>query len=534
MNTPLPSPFPAVNIDEDLNPAIRLFGKRFIKEQTIVEYLVEFLALLFSEKKIGEDKIQSVLPSIERISEWDSVNYELEYRLPVKFNLKLLAFLGISRVDLRHETHKKHYENLVNRLKKQIKINNGQVEDVIERIEELLLGFQGAGFERAWCGQSFFPISKGVLTQETIWNATYAKRKPIDNWFDSLRMFRKYYSVSKHRFMARGGELLYLQLCNVFLTPEEKISALAQHLRFRDESEMHLEKLHQSLQDSLPKLSGKYTNALDQLVEYIEFLDKETHKLTNKDDRWLTCKWCPRDSWQEGYLFAVEIKRLLSALIDPIERLELLMTGCALQVLRSLSTQSLRYAGSPHARAGGSVLGYAWVFSPPEASSRQQRLVSQRNLQVVQGLIQKALRHKDLRARVEGQKRDLYKEADTKYGHKLFLFLGKKLGIIVPYRGPGARLIMTETMLRYLVLVLLHPGERCTYDEFLEKLYLHFGIAIEWRQLNEAMHWSGLPVSDTVQSSRNSWFAEMLRAGGFLTELSDACSIVCNTFGEDN
>ena len=135
MNSPLPLPFPAVNIDEDLNPAIRLFGKRFIKEQTIVEYLVEFLALLFSEKKIGEDKIQSVLPSIERISEWDSANCELEYRPPVKFNLKLLAFLGISRVDLRHETHKKHYESLVNRLKKQIKINNGQVEDVIERIE---------------------------------------------------------------------------------------------------------------------------------------------------------------------------------------------------------------------------------------------------------------------------------------------------------------------------------------------------------------------------------------------------------------
>ncbi|NLK01316.1 MAG: hypothetical protein GX318_08810 [Clostridia bacterium] len=528
MNSPLPLPFPAVNIDEDLNPAIRLFGKRFIKEQTIVEYLVEFLALLFSEKKIGEDKIQSVLPSIERISEWDSANCELEYRPPVKFNLKLLAFLGISRVDLRHETHKKHYESLVNRLKKQIKINNGQVEDVIERIEELLLGFQGAGFDRTWCAQVFFPITRTLLTKEAIWNKS--RGKAVNDWYGGLTHF----DFTKHAFMARGGELLYLQLCNVFLTPEEKISALAQHLRFTDESEMHLEKLHQSLQDSLPKLSGKYTNALDQLVEYIEFLDKETHKLTNKDDRWLTCKWCPRDSWQEGYLFAVEIKRLLSALLDPIERLELLMTGCALQVLRSLSAQSLRYAGPPHARAGGSVLGYAWVFSPPEASSRQQRLVSQRNLQVVQGLIQKALRHKDLKARVEGQKRDPYKDADTKYGHKLFLLLGKKLGIIVPYRGPGARLIMTETMLRYLVLVLLHPGERCTYDEFLEKLYLHFGIAIEWRQLNEAMHWSGLPVSDTVQSSRNSWFAEMLRAGGFLTELSDACSIVCNTFGEDN
>lgn len=159
------------------------------------------------------------------------------------------------------------------------------------------------------------------------------------------------------------------------------------------------------------------------------------------------------------------------------------MTGCALQVLRSITAQSLRYAGSPHAETDGSALGYAWIFSPPEASSRQQRLVSQRNLQAVQGLIQQALRHKELQKRVKDQKKDLYKEADTKYGHRLFLSLGKKLGIIVPYKGLGARLIMTDTVLRYMVLVLLHPGERCTYDEFLNKLYLHFGIAIEGREL---------------------------------------------------
>ncbi|WP_066633166.1 hypothetical protein [Desulfolucanica intricata] len=528
MNSSLPLPFPAIQIDEDKkqNPAIRLFGKRFISEQTIVEYLVEFLAVLFSEKKIGNDKIYSYLPSIEVIKEWDTTNYNLLYRAPVKLNLKLIAFLSLSRVDLRHETHKKHYEYLISKLKKQIVANNCQIEDVIEKIEELLHGFQGAGLNRTWCAQTFFPVTSTLIIRETIWKKS--KEKQIHDWYDGINN----YDINKHNFMARGGELLYLQLCNVFLTPQTAISDFAQPLELSD-GEVNLHELHQSLQNNLPKLEGQHTFALDQLIDFIELLDTKTHTLTNSEDKWLTCAWCPRDSWQEGYLFAVEINRLLSALLDPVERLELLMTGCALQVLRSITAQSLRYAGPPDTKTSGSALGYAWIFSPPEASSRQQRLVSQRNLQVIQGLIQQALRHEELKERLKDHKKDLYHEADTKYGHHLFLSLGKKLGIIVPYKGSGARLIMTDTMLRYMVLVLLRPGERCTYDEFLNRLYLHFGIAIEGKELNEAMSWTGLPVNNMVQKSKDSWLVEMLRAGGFLTELSDAYSIVCNTFGED-
>ncbi len=43
--------------------------------------------------------------------------------------------------------------------------------------------------------------------------------------------------------------------------------------------------------------------------------------------------------WAEGYLFAVELARICRANIDPIERIELLTVGCALQVLRSLCAQ---------------------------------------------------------------------------------------------------------------------------------------------------------------------------------------------------
>lgn len=532
MRASLPAPFPALDVSGDYNPGIRLFGKRFISEQSVVEYLVEFLALIYSDKWIADHELISTpLPSTEDLHNWPQ-GKKLYYKLPVKLNLKLFAFLSSSRVDTRHEVHNAHYRSLVEQLYNKININSGSKQDVIEQLEQFLRGYHGAGANRTWCAQTFLPISPSLLTQETIWNESISRREPPLGWYDSIMRFHKYYSVSKHRFMARGGELLYLQLCNLFSGNPNKLSEFSTRLGLNSE-EANLAVLHQSLQEGFEKLNRGYTAALDRLVHFIDSLNKETQELTNKDEDGLSCEWCPRESWPESYLFAVEMNRLLGAALDPVEHLELLMTGCALQVLRSLCAQSVRYTVRQNG-GRGSVLGYAWLFSPSNMPSRQQRLASQRNLQVVQALIQKALRFEELvqnaRRSPDKTEEQLYREADNKYAHKLFLSLGKKMGIIAPYKGPGARFIMTDSLLRYLVTVLLRPGERCTYDDFLRKLYLHYGIAVEGEALTDSLSWSDLPANSSVQPAKGSWLTEMLRAGGFLTELSDACSIVCNPF----
>ena len=526
----LPKPFPYYEPLNDYNPGIRLFGKRFISEQTVLEFAAEFLNVIFSEKWIDGSSVSGLLPSMQQVEEWPA-SASLEYKPRIKLNLKLFSFLSGSRVDGRHDVHKEQYKRLVGNLKDKVHSNSEHSTlEAIAYLESLLRAFQGAGSNRAWCAQPFYPLTSSFLTQETIWNETVAAHNKPASWDESIQLFNKYYSVSKHRFMARGGELLYLQLCNLFRQSNTDIRKLAEKLNFEN-YEADLVLLHDSLNTGFSKLNGVYTRPLDNLADFIDALDPATRRSTNREEKRLECEWVPDESWPEGYVFAVELSRLLNATLDPVERLELFITGCSLQVLRSICAQSIRYVDM---NKSDNALGYSWIFSSPD-SSAQQRRVSSRNLQVVQGMIHQSLRYPDLIANAEKDPLNrvsaLYKEADNRYGHKLLLSLGKKLSIIVPYTGPGARFVMTDSLLRYLVVALLRPGERVTYQTFINRMYLHYGIAVEGEELNDALRWSDMLENHAIQPVKGSWLQSMLRASGFLTDLSDAWSIVKNPFG---
>jgi len=536
-NDLLPEAFPPIINDNDnknINPGIRLFGRRFFIDQTEIELLAEFLSVLYSKKWINDYEIDTYLPSINIIQSWSKSGGKLFYKPPIKLNLKLFTFLGNSRVDTRHEVHQEHYNQLCQKLINKI-ISSDEKTEVVEWIERLLRGYKGAGLNRTWCAQSFYPLSDSLISQETIWNESLVKKETIYSWDDIKNNFKKYFN-NRRAFFARGGELLYLQLCNVFATDPNEIDEFAKKVDITDDDSRDLMMLHDSIQTGLKKIKSTNTEALDLLVNFIESLDLATHEEANKEADKMSCEWCPKDSWPEGYLFAVELNRLLKAALDPVERLDLCLTGCTMQIMRSLCAQSTRYINNEKVK-NSNVLNYAWLFTPYDSQTKQHRLASQINLQAVLSSIQGALRIEPLKENldrnttsVESDK--LLKEADNKYGHNLFKSLGKRLGIIMPYKGPGARFVMTDALLRYLVLTLIPPGSSCTYEDFLKRLYQHYGIAIEGDALDDAVFWSGLPPNSSINSGRKAWFQEMLRAGGFMTELSDAISIVNNEFGE--
>jgi hypothetical protein len=530
----IPHPFPSVALDTDdpdWNPAFLLFGSRFHADQTALELLAEFLLVLHSAKLIGQTQVGDALtlPSRKELLEWPT-KAPLSYRPKMRLNLKLFAFLGSSKLDTRHSSHRQHYKQLLLDMKaKMATASSVSKDDVLRGLENLFQGFQGAGLSRTWCAQTFMPVSPGVLAGETLWNETRANAADDLSWDEAIKNLATYFSISKHRFLARGGELIYLQLCNALRQSDTTVASWIRDSQFGfSAEEANPVSLHAALSTALPSITNQCPQGIQELATWIDQLDPDTADKTDNRNS-AECGWCPEASWPEGYLFAVEILRLCRANIDPVERIELLTVGCALQVLRSLCAQSVRYDATLNAerKSCGGALGFAWIIASPAQRDRASWKLSERNLMAVQNLIYSALRHPDIRQHAEEKK---YGEADRRYGHKLFLSLAKKVGFVVPQRGPGAHLTLNDKILRYLVLALIRPGQKCTLDSFKSALYAHYGLALAGDRLKQACRWSGLtPLEDAISPSA-SWFEEMLRTAGFLIHLSDACSLVHNPF----
>jgi len=459
-------------------------------------------------------------------------------------NLKLFSFLGASKLDTRHETHRQHYRSLIRKLLSAEKLNPGSLdrEEILKTLENLFLGFQSVGGQRTWCAASFLPITRALIAGESIWRESKARSAGANRWEDALPLF----AHTQRLFLARSGELLYLQICNGLSQDESSIQSWAEAAGLSlAKRECSPSKLHASLERALASVLDACPETVGKLAEFLDTgVDFETAKQTDfksgaNGPRLSSCGWCPEESWPEGLLFAVELLRLCEAVIDPIERLEMLEIACAMQVLRSLCAQSARYA--PRAvqdTAGVGHLGYVWALSDPAGEQTVIKQISRRNVNAVQRLIHDAVRHPDIVASFSGLSDDelakVYKDADSRYGHKLFLTIAKRIGLIVPKRGAGARFVINDKLLRFLVLSVLRPGERVTYDTFKQLLLAHHGIVIDDEGITSVCEWSGTSRLTTLGGRADEWLVEMLDAAGVLIRLSDSCSLVLNPFdGEE-
>jgi hypothetical protein len=542
----MPRPFPSITLQnevrggEDFNPAIQLFGRRFFADQTVAELLIELFLIASSAKRIGANAISEALPlpDLAQLQNWPD-NETLKYEPKVRLNLKLFAFLGASKLETRHETHMQHYQSLVKSLKRTDKLSistSMDPDEVLKTLENLFLGLQSVGGQRTWCAQAFLPISKSLIAAETLWNETEAKRRGVQTWSGITEEFMLFFSFNKHRFLARGGELLYLQLCNALRQDPQSVKKWLSEAGIGcTPEESDTASLHKSLQevlvtvfDACPETVGKLATFLDSGVE--SETAENTDVARDGNPRTASCGWCPEESWREGAVFAIELLRICQAFIDPIERIELLEIACALQLLRSLCAQSARYGRNARLNADGAgPLLYTWALSDPDGRNNVTKLISRRNLNALQRMIYEALRDPAVR---RGQTDRDYKEADTRYGHKLFLTVAKRIGLVVPKRGAGARLVLNDRLLRCMVLGTIRPGARVTYEGFKKLLMAHYGLAIDAAAIARSCVWTGTAELSTLGGIADSWLIEMLDASGMLIRLSDSFSLVINPFGE--
>jgi hypothetical protein len=511
------------------NPAIQLYGSRLFSDQTVSELLVEFLLVVFSPKRFGDTAIfEGALPPLAPAG-WDSE--KLEYAPRARLNLKLFSFLGASRLDSRHHTHREHHKALLDQLQERIYIAGaGDKDDVVRTIENLFLGFQGAGRGRTWCAQSFLPVSPAFLAGESIWKESKARNAQIDDWFDLIETRSSFFDMNQHVFFARGGELLYLQVCNALRQSPDLIAGwCAEEKLGLNKDEQNPAWLHAELEQALGRLMNYCPGTLTDLAEFVDSgLDPDTPEQTDCDEgerRFVGAGWCNAESWREGYLFAVDLLRLMKTNLDVVDRIYLLESACAMQALRTLAMQSVRATGNDKGIGGP---GYRLAVSAPEEKRPVIRRLSQHSVKAVEKTIFQSLRGSGIELPDEETERNkILKQADRAYGGKLFVGLSKRIGFVVPKRGSGARFILNEQLLRLLVVTTVPLGGRLTFDTFKELLEQRHGLVFDANGLDRASQW----LSDTgiyLPADTDKWLQEMLEAAGFLIRLSDSCALVHN------
>ena len=510
---------------EENNPAINLFGLRFFSDQSVMELLEEFLLVISSKKEIGNNDIEDCFPGRDILTSWE---YEqLHYYPKAKLNLKLFSFLGSSRLETRHEAHRQHCLELLENLKKNILTEDlAQKDDALILLNNLFLGYWGGGAQRTWCAQSFLPFCKSLLSGEIIWNASGAN--DVESWEDALKKFK----YSQHIILARGGELLYLQVCNALSKNTEEVAMWLKDTNRWDTLMPHEripEELHKNLQDAFNEFFAIPPKELTGLADFINNQGSVVDENDDPSIRKASCGWCPIDSWHEGYLFAVELLRILRAPIDIMETVEMLQVACAMQLLRSITAQSYRYQKGNN---NGDGLKYRLLLSEIEEYNSKHKDLSQTSLSDVFLTIHQAIRRDEIMEGIpEDKRKTKYQDADRRYGYKLYSRVGKSIGLIIPRRGGKARFVLTDKLLRFFVLSLV-PTQRMTLERFKKNIANHFGFVFEESALVDSPDWQGRKEQLDFNATDSLFLERMLEAAGMLITLSDSCSLVKNPFSK--
>ncbi|EJC1445943.1 hypothetical protein WOC12_00940 [Vibrio parahaemolyticus] len=501
------------------NNAIKLYGRRLYKDQTPVEYLAELL-LVFLSAKTSDGKLGH---SFQLDS--DDIGYYPENRIA----LKLFSFYPTSKLETRHTAHQDKYIEALSQVKAQL--NRGtdeQKDDTIRILQSLFSGFTGVAKNRTWVTHSFLPVAPSLISREVAWRHKEAQKDNTLDWNACL----KYFDTGSHLFMARGGELLFLQLAHLFTLTSEEFN---QKLNINVSKEYHhltdvtLHELQLSLESALSKLLKGSLKKVEQLSSFIEvsLRDVTLNKAGEPKTKKATLGWVPRASIQEAFLFATELNNICESSLSELEKLEMMQLLCCLHVLRSLSFQAQRLS-QPETKMQGFIGNYAWVVSAPDAPrSSASRRLSQSSFEEIESLLYSVLRVVHGVTEPGEEYRD--KEADE-HGFKIFRKICKEIGLVIPKTGQGQRFVLPPALLRVLVAAVIKPGERVRLTEFYRRVFAHFGIAIASQQLSVAINRSETSQknNDYAMTTESLWIEEALKQGGFLVELSDAVSIVHN------
>lgn len=486
------------------NLSIALLGNRIHGDQTLMEYLIEFLLVFTSAKGIKPTSGKMQFHTKEQIE-----SGKLPFYVDTRVALRRFVFYDRSKQDSRSlmdTAAQKHMQTLLS--------NQAEESEDIALIHDLLLSYATITRNRGWYAQALMPVSAELVLTDM---QGIKGRQKIGSDFDleDSKLIDSKFDFDKHNFLARGGQILYLHL----LQPLANNPTLDEAYRTRLEA----------LLTHMLTCSGR---EIDQLASHIQktWEDSRTDKDSSKayDPKPFNMGYIQDNYAVRGERFLKEVTCFLSNEIHPITRIELFAQGMVFSLLRIIHILAYQKAND----SSGEPL---WIMdvSGMGGTSNIARLSADSYHRAMDDF-QTAL-VKLSEANIPESERFKKVQDGRKESSDIFHKLGKEIKLIIPPRGDYERFSLSESLVRYLVLALIEPSHKVTLDTFLNRLYDNFRIVIGPEQYRKAIVENKTleirDMGDYFQTNVQE-FQSFLKSCGFLRDLSDATAIVENPYKE--
>lgn len=445
---------------------------------------------------------------------------------------------------------------------------SGRDDDPLTLARSLLRSLSAVEESRSWFAKSLFPAHQNLLFWEGL-------RKGATK-FTSLRsadglpphLLDADISFDARNFFARGGEVYYLILSAGTRSALERRQAITERLR--------------ALLSEPNVALGQLAAVIDQAWQR-EVGTQKGHTPTGH------LGWIPDPNCPLYALMAEDLATFLQANLDPLETLDLLahligfhltlyiyhrahpkalsahndgrcleecrpclpvdaLEGADGGIVRAISAaafreQEVHIVHQAEAYIRTQVAAWVAALRPGDDPYRAldsearthfdlARLSKSRRdafANCVNALVQRLGDNPDPAALTEGYAEaliDVLREDFDKNFRGVHRKLAKAVGLAAPRKGPGARFVLGDNLLKVLTLANVPPGERTTYDEFLQRLYRRYGLIVGPREARESGLLERHRVNGEYFERNRAALLEKMKLAGLATEYSDATAVV--------
>lgn len=154
------------------NSQIQTYGHRLYKDQTLYEYLLEFLLVFISPKSEGLTKYDEVKRDRFYFNDLKDESKQIYYYPTPRMGLKRFIFFNRSDLEKRFEVDRFALEEHRKHLKQSIQVETSAYnhEFALDVIQDLFYGYNGIVGKRSWFAQSLLPLAPEIIFTESIGN----------------------------------------------------------------------------------------------------------------------------------------------------------------------------------------------------------------------------------------------------------------------------------------------------------------------------------------------------------------------------